>query len=208
MDHDLVAPSRVALCYTRYSIDHKTVRIMSASCSTPVVGFAAFSGTGKTTLLCRLIPLLRARGLRLGLIKHSHHAFEIDRPGKDSFRLRQAGAARVVVASTRLRAVISQHPPPGRLALDDFLRRLDDPALDLLLVEGYKYYPIPKIEVHRPSLGHPLLASDDPDIIAVASDAPVAVAVAVPVLDINDPAAIAGFIIDRFLSSARIAARA
>lgn len=170
---------------------------MNARSATPVVGFAAFSGTGKTTLLCRLIPLLRERGLRLGLVKHSHHAFEIDRPGKDSHRLRQAGAARVVVASARRRALIARHSPPGRLTLDDFLRRLDDGALDLLLVEGYKYYPIPKIELHRPGLGYPLLAVEDPDIIAVASDAPLAVAV--PVLDLNDPAMIAEFIVERIL---------
>lgn len=174
---------------------------MNARPATPVVGFAAFSGTGKTTLLCRLIPLLRERGLRLGLVKHSHHAFEIDRPGKDSHRLRQAGAARVVVASARRRALIARHSPPGRLTLDDFLRRLDDGALDLLLVEGYKYYPIPKIELHRPGLGYPLLAIEDPDIIAVASDAPLAVAVPVPVLDLNDPAMIAEFIVERFLSA-------
>lgn len=170
---------------------------MTALISLPVVGFAAFSGTGKTTLLCRLIPLLRARGLRLGLVKHSHHNFEIDRPGKDSHQLRQAGASQVIVASRRRLAFIHQHPPAARLTLADFLRRLDGTDLDLLLVEGYKYFPIPKIELHRPSLGHPLLVGADPDIIAVASDAPVEVPV--PVLDLNDPAAIAVFIVARFL---------
>lgn len=166
--------------------------------TTPVVGFAAFSGTGKTTLLTRIVPLLRARGLRLGLVKHSHHDFEIDRPGKDSYRLRRAGATRVVVASSRRRAVIRQHAGSARPPLlTDFLARLDHADLDLLLVEGYKYYPIPKIELHRPALGHPLLAPDDPDIVAVAADAPVSAAV--PLLDLNDPAAISEFIIARFL---------
>jgi len=160
----------------------------------PVIGFAAFSGTGKTTLLCRVIPLLVAQGLRLGLIKHSHHTFEMDRPGKDSFVLRQAGAQQVLVASRRRCAVISQHSPTARLSLADFLNRLDSAELDLILVEGYKYYPIPKIELHRPSLGHPLLAPDDPDIVAVATDAVLTQAVAVSVLDINRPEAIAEFI--------------
>lgn len=172
---------------------------MSITLSTPVVGFAAFSGTGKTTLLCRLIPLLRSRGLRLGLVKHSHHAFEIDRPGKDSHALRRAGASQVVVGSTRRRAAIRRHPASTRLTLTDFLQRLDGADLDLLLVEGYKYFPIPKIELYRPSLGHPLLVTEDPHIVAVATNAPLPVAVPVPLLDLNDPAAVADFIVARFL---------
>ena len=174
----------------------------------PVVGFAAFSGTGKTTLLCRLIPLLRARGLRLGLIKHSHHAFEVDRPGKDSHRLRRAGATQVLVASRRRTALLRGHDPGARPTLAEFLPQLDAAGLDLLLVEGYKYYPIPKIELHRPSLGHPLLALDDPDIVAVATDAPllldnVNTVADLTLLDLNNPAAIADFIVARFVEPAR-----
>ncbi len=175
---------------------------MNVSLSTPVVGFAAFSGTGKTTLLCRLIPLLRDRGLRLGLVKHSHHNFEIDRPGKDSHQLRQAGASQVLVASRRRLALIHQHPAASRLTLADFLQRLDASELDLLLVEGYKYFPIPKIELHRPGLGHPLLAAADPDIIAVASDASLVLPVPLPLLDLNDSVAIADFIVARFFPNA------
>ena len=167
---------------------------------TPVVGFAAFSGTGKTTLLCRLIPLLRARGLRLGLVKHSHHRVEFDRPGKDSHRLREAGARQVVVASSRRRAVIRRHPAPPPL-LEDHLATLDRAGLDLLLVEGYKYQPIPKIELHRPALGYPLLAAQDPDIVAVATDRPCDLQAPVPVLDLDAPRIIAGFILERFLTA-------
>ena len=163
--------------------------------SKPVLGFAAFSGTGKTTLLCRVIPLLTRCGLRLGLIKHSHHAFEVDRPGKDSFVLRQAGAQQVVVASRRRCAVLSQYPADARLSLAEFLGQLNTDELDLVLVEGYKYYPLPKIELHRPSLGHPLLALDDPDIIAVATDAALSQRVTIPLLDINEPQVIANFIL-------------
>lgn len=174
---------------------------MIASIKTPVVGFAAFSGTGKTTLLRELIPLLRQRGLRLGLIKHSHHAFEVDRPGKDSYVLRKAGAAQLVVASARRSAVMHQHAT--NLALEDFLPQFDDGELDLILVEGYKHYPIPKIELHRPKLGHPVLARDDPNVVAIASDAPLFKPLALPLLYLNDPAEIVDFIMVRFLSRAQ-----
>ena len=175
---------------------------MMALASKPIIGFAAFSGTGKTTLLCQIIPLLTARGLRLGLVKHSHHRFEMDRPGKDSYILRHAGAQQVVVASRRRTAVLSQHPAGTHLGLAEFLDRLGCDDLDVILVEGYKYFPIPKIELHRPSLGQPLLALNDPDIIAVATDAPLpdevsAPVLNIPVLDINDPAMIAEFILAR-----------
>ncbi|MFO1351796.1 MAG: molybdopterin-guanine dinucleotide biosynthesis protein B [Gammaproteobacteria bacterium] len=171
---------------------------MALNSPAPVLGFAAFSGTGKTTLLRRLIPVLRNRGIRLGLIKHSHHAFEVDRPGKDSFVLRQAGAVQVLVASSRLTAVIDQQPQQ-QVTFEAFLRRFDGAGLDLILVEGFKYYPMPKIELHRPSMGHPLLSLRDPYVIAVATDAPLATEPSVPVLDLNDLAEIAGFV-ERWLN--------
>jgi molybdopterin-guanine dinucleotide biosynthesis protein MobB len=166
--------------------------------TTPVLGFAAFSGTGKTTLLGQIIPLLRAHQLHLGLLKHSHHAFEVDQSGKDSFRLRHAGADQLVLASSRRSVVMMQHDVTNAPRLEDFLQRLDDAQLDLILVEGYKYSAIPKIELHRPSLGYPLLAAKDPAIIAVASDAPLSVELTMPLLDLNDPAAIAHFILSRY----------
>lgn len=168
-----------------------------ATLATPTLGFAAFSGTGKTTLLRRLIPLLRERGLHLGLLKHSHHAFEIDRPGKDSDVLRQAGAIRMLVTSARRTVLIIEQETEPTLA--ELLQRLDDKGLDLILMEGFKREPISKIELHRPSLGQSLLCLADPLIIAAAADAPLAATPAVPVLSLNDPAAIADFIERDFL---------
>ena len=123
----------------------------------PLLGFAAFSGTGKTTLLTQIIPILKHHGLSIGLIKHSHHNFQIDQPGKDSFRLREAGASPVMLVSTHRRAIITEIMPEQEPRLDDQLKLFDQSELDLILVEGFKTEPFPKIEVHRPSLNNPLL---------------------------------------------------
>jgi molybdopterin-guanine dinucleotide biosynthesis protein MobB len=164
---------------------------------TPVLGFAAFSGTGKTTLLSRLIPVLRQHGLRLGLIKHGHHGFEIDKPGKDSYVLRRAGAVQMLVASARRTVLMREH---GAIpTLSELIARVDHDALDLILIEGFKHQPIPKIELHRPSLGHPLLCLEDRYVIAVAADAPLTAKVALPVLDLNVPSGVADFILNQFL---------
>ncbi len=164
----------------------------------PVVGFAAYSGTVKTTLLVNLLRLFRAQGLRVGIVKHAHHTFEIDYPGKDSYQLRQAGASQVLVGSQLRWALMAEmvEPPVNTLAF--YLQRLDHSALDLVLVEGFKPESIPKIELHRASLGKPLLFPEDKDIIAVATDTPLAQPPGIPVLDLNAPQAIADFIIDRF----------
>jgi len=164
----------------------------------PVVGFAAYSGTGKTTLLVSLLRLFTAQGLRVGIVKHAHHTFEIDHPGKDSFELRRAGASQVLVGSRRRWALMVEMPDPPQDALAFYLERLDRQALDLVLVEGFKPESIPKIELHRPSLGKPLLYPGDADIIAVATDAPLDGVPPIPLLDLNVPAAVADFIIDRF----------
>ena len=177
---------------------------MAMNLQTPTLGIAAFSGTGKTTLLRQIIPLLRAKNLRLGLIKHSHHAFEIDRPGKDSYILARAGAVQTVVASARRTAIITQHQPDAGPTLWNFIKRLDTKGLDLILVEGFKYQPIPKVELHRPILGHPLLCLHDPSVIAVAADAPLATAINLPLLDLNDPLAFANFIYAEMLKQAAI----
>ncbi len=167
----------------------------------PVVGFAAYSGTGKTTLLIRLLRLFTARSLRVGVVKHAHHTFEIDYPGKDSYELRQAGASQVLVGSRQRWALMAEMPEPVDSALAYHLDHLDRTALDLVLVEGFKPESIPKIELHRPSLGNPLIYLDDPDVIALATDTPLAKAPPLPLLDLNDAEEIAAFIIDRFLSS-------
>ena len=167
----------------------------------PVLGIAAYSGTGKTTLLVRLIPLLKAKGLRIGLIKHSHHQFEIDHSGKDSFRLREAGANPVMLSSKYRRAVLTEHETPSEPMLSEQLSHLDQSGLDLVLVEGFKRETFAKIELHRPSLGKPALYPGDNSIIAVATDAKLAIATEIPVLDLNQPELIARFILADFLSA-------
>ena len=162
--------------------------------SKPVLGFAAFSGTGKTTLLEQLIPLLTARGIRVGMVKHAHHEFDIDKPGKDSYRLRKAGARQMLIASSQRQALMTENAAPQESRLDELITRLDLDDIDLVLVEGFKHVPFPKIELHRKELGKTLLHPNDADIIAVASDH-LADCGDLPALDINDPAAIAAFII-------------
>lgn len=155
-----------------------------------VFGFAGYSGSGKTTLIEQLIPRFVKRGLRVSLIKHAHHKFDIDQPGKDSFRHRQAGASEILLTSSQRWVLMHElrgEPEPG---LREQLR-LFSPC-DLVLVEGYKSADIPKIEVHRPSTGNPLLHPKDPNILAVASDEPIEASVAL--LDLNDLDGIADFI--------------
>lgn len=167
--------------------------------TTPVLAFVAFSGTGKTTLIEQLIPILRDKGLHVGLIKHSHHRFDIDHPGKDSYRFRHAGAEQVMVASNKRWALMTEHPDDrAEPRLPELLTHLDHEHLDLVLVEGFKHEAITKIELHRPSLGKPLLFPDDPSIIAIASDAPIGQHSHLPLLDINDPQAIADYVIQQF----------
>ncbi len=160
----------------------------------PVLGFAAFSGTGKTTLLKRLIPLLRERGRRPGLIKHAHHRVEFDQPGKDSYELRKAGAEQVLLASANRWALMVERLDEREPALPELLARMDLTSLDLVLVEGFRHLAFPKIELHRPSLGKPLLCEQDDSIIAVVSDEPISLARELPLLDLNNPDAIASFI--------------
>ncbi|MBS3953223.1 MAG: molybdopterin-guanine dinucleotide biosynthesis protein B [Methylomicrobium sp.] len=162
----------------------------------PIIGFAAFSGTGKTTLLTQLIPLLSQEGLKIGLIKHSHHSFEIDQPGKDSFRLRKAGAVSVLLASRNRRAIITEIDSEQEPRLDDQLKVLDQSNLDLILVEGFKAEHFPKIELHRPALNKPLLYPNDPNVIAIASDSPLTLPDNMTGLDLNQPAEIADFILN------------
>lgn len=167
----------------------------------PMLGFAAFSGTGKTTLLTQTIPILKHYGLRIGLIKHSHHNFQIDQPGKDSFRLRAAGASPVMLVSTHRRAIITEITPEKEPLLDDQLKHFDQSQLDLILVEGFKAEQFPKIELHRPSLNKPLLYPNDPNIIAIASDVTLETPGYLTQLDINQPEMIAAFILNQFMRS-------
>lgn len=167
--------------------------------STPVLGFAAASGTGKTTLLIQLIPLLKQHGLRVGLIKHSHHNFEIDKPGKDSFRLRAAGASPVMLVSSHRCAVITEFEHPMEPRLAEQLPSFENLGLDLILVEGFKTEAFPKIELHRADLNNSLLYPEDANIIAVATDAKLDLPERIVRLDLNNPAMIAEFINHTFL---------
>lgn len=134
-----------------------------------VVGIVGWSGSGKTTLIEAVIPLLRARGARVSTVKHAHHGFDMDRPGKDSFRHREAGAHEVLVASG-IRWALLHEAPGAEPGLDQLLSRLD--RVDLVLVEGFKSHPYPKLEVHRPTAGKPPLWPEVPDVLAVASPGP------------------------------------
>lgn len=165
-----------------------------------ILGFAAYSGTGKTTLLTQLIPLLRQRGLRIGVIKHSHHDFEIDYPGKDSYQLRHAGATPVMIVSPYRRALISEFNPQQETSLAEQLTAFPCDGIDLILVEGFRHEAFAKIELHRPSLGKPLLYPQDHSIIAVASDQQLP-NMNLPCLDLNHPTVIADFIYHRFFES-------
>ena len=137
----------------------------------PLIGFAAFSGTGKTTLLLNLLPRLKDAGLRVAVVKHAHHAFDMDRPGKDSYRLRAAGADEMLVAGRGRFAWIRECQERQREpTLREALAILDPAGLDLVLVEGFKAEPFPKIELHRTATGRPLLFPHDRNIVAIASD--------------------------------------
>jgi molybdopterin-guanine dinucleotide biosynthesis protein B len=158
-----------------------------------VFGLAGWSGSGKTTLLERLLPVLTGGGWRVSTLKHAHKDFDFDKPGKDSWRHRHAGAAEVLVSSPKRWALIHEIRGETEPKLADLLARLA-PA-DLVLVEGFKRELYPKLEVHRAALGKPLLAPGDPAIVAIASDMPVA-GVTLPRFALDDVAGIAGFIID------------
>ena len=164
----------------------------------PMVGFAAFSGTGKTTLLLALVPLLKAAGLRIAVVKHAHHSFEMDQPGKDSYRLRAAGADEMLVAARcRVGWVRECKDRRDEPRLQEVLAMLDPGRLDLVLVEGFKAEPIPKIELHRPAMGRPLLFPHDRNVIAIATDGGPLEADPgeLPGLSLNHPAQIATFIL-------------
>ncbi|AEF48071.1 molybdopterin-guanine dinucleotide biosynthesis protein B [Serratia sp. AS12] len=159
----------------------------------PLLGIAAYSGTGKTTLLKQLIPLLRQREIRVGLIKHTHHDMDVDTPGKDSYELRKAGADQTLVASDRRWALMTETPEQLPLNLHYLASRFDRDKVDVILVEGFKHEPVSKIILYRENIGRPLEDMLDKFVIAVACDRSVA---GVKSLDINQPEAIAEFIVE------------
>ncbi|MFY7780315.1 MAG: molybdopterin-guanine dinucleotide biosynthesis protein B [Tagaea sp.] len=159
-----------------------------------VFGLAGWSGSGKTTLMAKLLPALVAKGVRVSTMKHAHHEFDVDKPGKDSWVHRQAGATEVAIVSANRYAVVHELRGAPEPTIEDLLPRLA--PVDLLLIEGFKRHAHPKIEIHRPAVGKPLLAPEDPHIVAVASDVEIP-GLAVPRLDLNDAQAIADFVLRR-----------
>lgn len=156
-----------------------------------VLGIVGWSGSGKTTLLTALLPLLRARGLTVSTVKHAHHGFDMDRPGKDTFRHREAGAHEVLVLSGPRWALL--HEVSGaEPRLPELLARMQ--PVDLVLVEGFKTHPFAKLEVHRPVLGKPPIWHTQPEVVAVAADAPLA-SCDRTLLPLNDPATVADWLV-------------
>ncbi|MEC6796735.1 molybdopterin-guanine dinucleotide biosynthesis protein B [Photobacterium sp. S4TG1] len=165
---------------------------------TPILGFAGFSGSGKTTLLEQLIPLFKQHNLRIGLLKHSHHDIDPDTPGKDSYRLRHAGCSQTLLATKSRHMLYFEYPQAERQdpELNHCLSQLNHDLLDLVLIEGFRDQPFPKIEIHRPSYGKPLLYPTDNTILAFASDQPAPENCSLPQLDLNNPQNIYQFIIE------------
>ena len=159
-----------------------------------VFGLTGWSDSGKTTLMVELIRLVTEHGLRVSTIKHAHHAFDIDRPGKDSYRHREAGATEVLISSDTRWALMHELRGDSEAGFEALIGRLA--PVDLVLIEGFKSHAHDKLEVFRPSVGKPMLWPYDPAIVAVASDEPLS-GVPVPVLPLNDPPAIAAFILHR-----------
>ena len=162
----------------------------------PVIGFAAYSGTGKTTLVNGVIPLLQSQGLRIGVIKHAHHSFSIDTPGKDSYEYRKAGAEQVLIASQQRVAWVIERDQGDEPDLKDLLKQFSNQPLDLVIVEGFKHEPFTKIEVHRSGLDQPLLAKEDQYVIAVATDAPQEIDLEIVTLSLEGYNEVAEFILE------------
>ncbi|WP_315708847.1 molybdopterin-guanine dinucleotide biosynthesis protein MobB [Brenneria uluponensis] len=158
----------------------------------PLLAFAAYSGTGKTTLLKQLIPLLKNSGIRVGLIKHTHHNMDIDTPGKDSYELRKAGAEQTLVANTERWALMTETPKQQEPDLHYLASRMDTSTLDLILVEGFKQEKIDKIVLFRRAINRSFTDIIDSFTLAVASDEKLNTTL--PLLDINQPTHIASFI--------------
>ena len=159
---------------------------------TKIFGLAGWSGSGKTTLMTRLLPEIVGRGYSVSTMKHAHHAFDVDKPGKDSYEHREAGATEVMVSSANRWALMHEHRGQPESSAAELVKQMS--AVDLILIEGFKKEEHEKLEIHRPSVGKPLLQPDDPKIVAVASDEALE-GLPVPRLDLNDIAGLADFIL-------------
>lgn len=158
-----------------------------------VFGLAGWSGSGKTTMMERLLPAISARGISVSTIKHAHHAFDIDKPGKDSFRHREAGAREVMISSTNRWVLMHENRGDAEPTPDELLARMS--PVDLVLIEGFKSWPHFKLEIHRRGVGDGVLCHQDPTIVAVASDHQIA-NLHIPVIDLADTETIVDFVLD------------
>jgi molybdopterin-guanine dinucleotide biosynthesis adapter protein len=168
-----------------------------------VIGIAGWSGAGKTTLLTRVIPCLAARGFRVSTVKHAHHAFDVDRPGKDSHTHREAGATEVLVSSANRWALMHELRGEGEWTLDALLEKLS--PVDLVLIEGFKTQAHPKLEVYRAAVGKPLLHPDDPNIVAIASDGDIKATI--PVIRLDDIEAVTDILVEKAAPRDTVVAR-
>ena len=169
---------------------------MKINTDIPILGFVGFSGTGKTTLLKKLLPMLTEKGVRVGMIKHAHHQFDIDKPGKDSYELRKAGASQMLVASSKRWALMVENESDQEdPELGYLLKQLDTDKLDLILIEGFKYATYPKIELHRKEMEQVYLFPNDDSIIAIASEVEPDIQPHPDWLDINNPDEICHYIL-------------
>ena len=166
-----------------------------------IIGIAGFSGSGKTTLIEKLIPIFVREGLRVSLVKHAHHEFDVDQPGKDSYRHRHAGCAEVMISSSKRWALMHELREAPEASLDDLVKHLS--PCDLLIVEGYKSAAIPKVEVHRRASAAPLLHPDDAHVVAVATDEPLDTNL--PQIGLDDAEGVARFVLQHLgLNRARL----
>jgi molybdopterin-guanine dinucleotide biosynthesis protein B len=157
-----------------------------------VMGLVGWSGSGKTSVMVELLPILKEKGIKVSTMKHAHHRFDVDKPGKDSFRHREAGASEVLVVTSSRWVLMHESRDESEPSIESLIERMT--PVDLLLIEGFKTHHHPKLEIHRESEGKPLLCPDDPEIVAVASDRPLP-DLKIPCLDLNDPALIVKFIL-------------
>lgn len=167
-----------------------------------IIGLAGWSGSGKTTLITKLIPCLKARGIRVSTLKHAHHGFDLDTPGKDSFMHRAAGASEVIVSSGKRWAILHELREEPEWDLPYLVAKMS--PVDLVLVEGFKRDAFPKLEIHRAANGKPLIYPEDPHIVAVASDGALPDA-KVPVVDLNNVDAIADLLLERAVGVDQVA---
>jgi len=168
-----------------------------------IIGLAGWSGSGKTTLITKLVPRLIARGLRMSTLKHAHHGFDLDQPGKDSFVHRAAGATEVVVSSSKRFAILHELRGEAEWDLPELVAKMS--PVDLVLVEGYKRDAFPKLEIYRAANGKPLIHPDDPHVVAIASDVSLPAA-KVPVVNLDDVEAVADILLKFAVPIKQIAA--